>query len=228
MAPEIRKVSAERIREELGRILTEGRAALGFRMLAESGLLAATLPAVQWNEHLERSLEQIPAKAPVDFAFAVLLHDLSAEPSGLSAEPHGDVQRIVAALKMSGAEMNHVVSLVKNLPRFRMLRDLSMSELKRFLRLPRFEDHMDLARFCGVASGGDLDAYNFAVSKRRQWTAQDVAPEPLISGVDLIGLGFSPGPMFKEILTRVEDEQLEGRLQTREQAVEFVRGKYWK
>jgi tRNA nucleotidyltransferase/poly(A) polymerase len=216
MAPEIRLVSAERIREELGRILTEGRAALGFRMLAESGLLAATLPAVEWNEHLKRSLEQIPAKAPVDFAFGVLLHDLSPD----------EIQRIVAGLKLSGSEMNHVGHLVRSLPRFRMLCDLSMSELKRFLRLPRFEDHMDLARICAVASDGDLHAYNFAVSKRLQWTAQDVAPEPLISGDDLIGLGFSPGPLFKDILTRVEDEQLEGRLQAREQALEFVKGNY--
>ena len=216
MAPEIKRVSAERIREELSRILTEGRAALGFRLLHESGLLAATLPAVEWNEHTERSLELIPANAPIDFAFAVLLHDVSVDA----------VRQIAQDLKLSGAEANHVVSLVHCLPRFEKLRELSVSQVKRFLRVPRFEDHMELARISATAARRNLDAWNFAVAMWRKWSGDDIAPPPLMSGDDLIGLGFSPGPLFKEILIRVEDEQLEGRLQTREQSLNFVKENY--
>jgi poly(A) polymerase len=216
MAPEIKRVSAERIREELSRILTEGRAALGFRLLHESGLLAVILPEVQWNRQLERSLELIPAKAPVDFAFAVLLQDVGVE----------DVRRISEELRLSSSEAKHVVSLVRYRPRFARLPKLRVSELKRFLRLPRFEDHMELSLVVTSAAGGNLEAYNYAISLQRQWTAQDIAPAPLLSGDDLIAFGFPPGPLFKEILTRVEDEQLEGRLQTKEQSLDFVKEHY--
>jgi tRNA nucleotidyltransferase/poly(A) polymerase len=216
MAPEIRRVSSERIREELRRILTEGRAALGFRLLHESGLLGAILPNLKWSEQMERAVELIPAQSATDFAFAVLLHEL----------PVDAVERIAQDLKLSGAETHHLVSLVKCLPRFAMLRELSMSELKRFLRVPRFEDHMELARIAAVAARRDLDAWHFAGSMLRKWSSDDIAPAPLISGDDLIVLGLSPGPRFREILTRVEDEQLEGRLQTSEQALNFVRENY--
>jgi poly(A) polymerase len=216
MAPEIRRVSSERIREELARILTEGRAAPGFRMLHESGLLAAILPDVRWSEQLERSLEQIPAKAAFDFAFAILLHEV----------PLDGVQRITRDFRLSGAEANHVVSLVSSLPRFGTLRDLSISELKRFLRSPRFEDHLELERIVATAERRDLDAWNFAAGMLRKWSSDDIAPAPLMSGDDLIALGLPPGPLFREILTRVEDEQLEGRLQTGEQARNFVKENY--
>ena len=151
LAPEIKRVSAERIRDELGRILTEGRAALGFRLLHESGLLATILPGVRWSEQLERSLELIPVKAPMDFAFAVLLHEV----------PLDAVQQITQDLKLSTAEATHVVSLVKCLPIFGKLRDLPISELKRFLRVSRFEDHMELTRISATAARRDLDACDF-------------------------------------------------------------------
>jgi poly(A) polymerase len=216
MAPEIRQVSAERIREELGRILTEGRAGLGFRMLHESGLLAAIIPAIRWSTELERSLEQIPAKAAVDFAFGVLLHQL----------PPDDVARIAQELKFSGAESHHVLFLVKSLPAFAKLREFPVRDLKRFLRAPRFEDLMELARITATAAQRDLDGFNFAGSMLRKWSPDEIAPEPLMSGDDLIDMGLAPGPLFREILTRVEDEQLEGRLQSSEQALNFVRDNY--
>ena len=216
MAPEIRRVSAERIREELGRILTEGQAAAGFRMLHESGLLKTIFPAVQWTDYLERCLARIPAKAPIDFAFAVLLHEVSLDA----------VQSITQDLKMSAADADHVLFLVKSLPAFWKVRALSVSELKRFLRMPRFEDVMELARTSAIAAGRDLDAWNYAGARLRQWSTGEIAPAPLVSGDDLIVLGLSPGPLFREILTRVEDEQLEGRLQTSEQALNFVKEHY--
>jgi poly(A) polymerase len=216
MAPEIRRVSAERIREELARILTEGNAAVGFRLLHESGMLPQILPAVTWNLHLERCLDHLPREAAVDFAFGVLLHDVSL----------ANVRSIVEDLRMSGVEGQHVISLVQGLPNFRSLPSEPDHVVKRFLRQPRFEDHVELARICAIAGAGDLLGYDFAVEKRRQWSAEDIAPAPLVSGNDLISMGFSPGPLFKEILTRVEDEQLDGRLTTAQQALDFIAGEY--
>ena len=80
--------------------------------------------------------------------------------------------------------------------------------------------------FARTAGDGDMAAYNFAAEKLRQWPTQDLAPELLVSGDDLIAMGLAPGPLFKEILTKVEDEQLEGRLTTREQALDFIKERY--
>jgi tRNA nucleotidyltransferase/poly(A) polymerase len=216
MAPEIKRVSPERIREELSRILTEGQAAVGFQMLHDSGMLPVILPDVVWNEHLERCLGLLPPNAPVDFAFAILLHDLSPERAG----------RVCENLRLSTAETQHIVTLIRNRPGFRTLRSLPVSTIKRFLRMPRFEDHLELARICGIASSGPLDDYDFAIEMSRKWTMEELAPPLLVSGDDLIGIGFAPGPLFKEILTRVEDEQLEGRLKTPQQALDFVKENY--
>ena len=219
MAPEIKRVSAERIREELSRILTEGHAADGFRMLHQSGMLPEVLPAVAWNAHLERCLELIPANSASDFAFGVLLHHLSP----------ANARRITEDLRLSVAEMKHVEALVENLRHFRSLRSWPVRAVKRFLRMPRFQDHLELARICGASNdAGGIDArdYEYAVELSRQWTADQIAPQPLLSGDDLIRLGFSPGPAFKKILTHIEDEQLEGRLLTPQDALDFVREKY--
>ena len=216
MAPEITRVSAERIREELSRILTEGSAATGFRLLNESGMLPQILSPVTWNAHLESCLEFIPRGAAVDFAFGVLVHDVSP----------GNVRSIVQDLRMSVAEGLHVMALVQSLPKFPTLPSEPVHAVKRFLRQPRFEDHLELARICATAGDGDLRGFNFAVEKRRQWSLEEIAPHPLVSGDDLISMGFIPGPVFKEILTRVEDEQLDGRLTTAQQALDFIAGKY--
>jgi poly(A) polymerase len=216
MATEIKRVSAERIREELSRILTEGHAAHGVRLLHESGMLPEILPAVEWNKHLERCLDEIPLGAPFDFAFGVLLHEV----------PSTSARRTVEELRLSVAEMKHVGSLVQNLPNISRLRSWHVHAVKRFLRMARIEDHLELARICAVAGSGDLKAYNDAVELSRKWTPQEISPTLLVTGDDLIRLGFAPGPAFKKILTAVEDEQLEGRLTTSEQAINFVKENY--
>lgn len=216
MAPSIHQVSSERIREELVRIVTEGQAAVGTRMLEESGLRREILPEVEWNSHLERSLGMLQKGAQPDFAMAVLLHETALR----------QVQDIIERLKFSRAEIHHVLALVENLPNFYKVRKMSLSQIKRFFRLFRFEDHLELARIHGTAAAEDLADYSHALHRYEAWSPQDITPRPLISGEDLIALGFSPGPRFKEILTRVEDEQLEGRLVDHKQAVEFVNTQY--
>jgi poly(A) polymerase len=216
MAPRIHQVSAERIREEVTRILTEGQAGHGVRMLAESGLLAEIFPELEWTDHIEKSLGYVNAGAPGDFALAVLLHET----------PPKNVENIVERLKFSRAEMHHVVALVENLPRFSEVRQMSTSTLKRFFRLNRFHDHLELARLHRVAAGQDLGDYEYVRGKREVWRESDIWPAPLVTGHDLIAMGFAPGRSFKDILTRVEDEQLEGRLTTRSESLEFVRREF--
>jgi tRNA nucleotidyltransferase/poly(A) polymerase len=216
MAPKIHQVSNERIREELTRIVTEGRAGRGIRMLEESGLRTQILPELNVTDHLQLCLEMLKSGSEVDFAMGVLLHET----------PVSGVTQIVERLKFSRAQMHHVIALVENLPAFDKIRQMSVSRLKRFFRLARFEDHLELARIHGTAAGADLENYRYAHRKYKEWTEDDIAPPPLITGEDLIQLGYAPGPQFKEILTRVEDEQLEGRLVSRAEAIEFVRRHY--
>ena len=71
-----------------------------------------------------------------------------------------------------------------------------------------------------------MGVVEFLEEKRAQWSADDLRPEPLISGDDLVTMGLVPGPSFSKILTAVEDEQLEGRLTDRAGATEFVRRRY--
>ncbi len=216
MAPDIHQVSSERIREELTRILTEGQAARGLQMLEESGLRAEILSELTWTTHLEQSLALVTRGASPDFGMAVLLHHT----------PTADVQRISERLKFSRAEMRHILALVENLPRFSEVRQMSTRSLKRFFRLDRFEDHLNLARIHAVATGEEPVDYAFASAKRKEWSDDDIWPQPLLTGDDLVAMGLRPGPQFKEILTRVEDEQLEGRLRSRDEAVRFVRDNF--
>jgi poly(A) polymerase len=136
------------------------------------------------------------------------------------------VEKIVQCLKFSRAEMHHIVALVENLPRFVGIPQMSISSLKRFFRLNRFEDHIELARINRVARGEELTDVNYVLRKRAEWIAEDIFPAPLVTGDDLIAMGFKPGPAFKEILTRLEEEQLEGRLTERDAAINFVKQHY--
>jgi len=217
MAPDIHQVSNERIREELVRILTEGQAVRGMQMVHDSGLRQELLPELEWTGHLKTCLNLLRKGAPEDFAIAVLLHET----------PIDRIIEIVERLKFSRAEINHVVVLAENLPQFADIHTMSTSTLKRFFRMPRFEDHLELARIHSTANN-DLRDFDFARLKYLSWSQSEIAPPALISGEDLIGMGFVPGPVFREILTRIEDEQLEGRLSKRDQALSFVREHYGK
>src|SRR5262249_39112179 len=109
---------------------------------------------------------------------------------------------------------------------FSEVRQMSTSSLKRFFRVTRFEDHLNLARIHALAAGAEPVDYAYTAKRRDELTDVDIWPRPVATGDDLVALGFRPGPRFKEILTRVEDEQLEGRLTTREEAIAFVRREF--
>ena len=216
MAPQIHQVSIERIQGEIVRILTEGQARTGFQMLHDSGLLLEILPEVQWNDHLAQCLGILERGVPSDLAMAVLLHELQVS----------DVLRIMERLKFSRLEINHTVCLVARIPQFNTVRDMSISALKKFFRLPRFEDHLEIERICRTVSEANLENYDFALETFRGWTPRDIWPKPLITGEDLIAIEIPTGPVYKEILSAVEDEQLEGRITTREAAIEFVKKRF--
>lgn len=253
LAPAIHRVSRERVRDELTKMLTEGHARAAFELLDQSGLLKEVLPEIVRMHGVEQPpqfhpegdvwihtlmlLEQLPAGCARTLAWGALLHDVG-KPSTFRVAPdrirfdrHVEVgvaiaHEICQRLHFSNDDTEQIEALVANHMRFADVVRMKPSTLKRFLRLPSFEEHMELHRIDCKASHGGLDLYNFVSEKLRTTPAEEIRPAPLLTGRDLIGLGYSPGPRFKEILAAVEDAQLEGNLQSGQAAVEWVKSEF--
>jgi poly(A) polymerase len=247
-ADSIAAISAERVRDELTRILTEGGARRGFELLDELGLLAVLLPEVAAMKgvaqppefhpegdvwvHTLRLLENLGASAP-ELAWAALLHDVGKPPTFRLAERirfDGHVEKgvemaeaILRRLRLSTGEITRTLALIAQHMRWRDLERMKESTLKRFLRLPDFDLHLELHRLDCLASHRSLVHYDYAVRRRAALGEEAIRPAPLLRGADLIEAGYAPGPLFKRILTAVEDAQLEGRAATREEALALAR-----
>ena len=247
-AKKIKQISVERIREEISLILTEGSAAIGAQMLMDLGLLSAILPVVSamkdvpqpsdfhpegdvWT-HVRIMLDQL--KSPTrTLAWGVLLHDVG-KPRTLTLTDrirfHGHdtfgariADTICRRLHMSKADSEQIQHLTEHHMRFRNVKEMRHSKLKRFLREEYFPELLELHRIDCLASHGMLDLYDYCKEKLDAADNETMRPSPLITGHDLVKMGYEPGPKFKEILTVIEDAQLEGNLHSREEAIDLVR-----
>jgi len=249
-------VSAERIREELTKLLTEGAAKTGFELLEKSWLLSIVLPEIaamkgvpqppQYHPegdvwiHTLLMIEGLPAGSSPTLAWGVLLHDVGKPPTYKPASQTGDrirfdhhvdvgvrmTEAICRRYRFSNEETEQIVALVANHMRFGVVDQMRTSTLKRFVRLPHFEEHMALHRLDCLSSHRDLNAYRFVERFLADTPAQEVHPQRVLTGTDLSEMGYIPGPLFSEILRAVEDAQLEGQIATKEEAQEFVRKKF--
>lgn len=248
MCHHIRSISAERVRDELVRILTEGGARRGFEMLDRTGLLSIILPEVAamkgvqqpqefhpegdvWT-HTLIMLEGLKAGVPATLALGVLLHDVGKPPVFRIADRirfDGHVEagvkitrEILSRLRFSNEEIRQVEALVDNHMRFKDAPHMRESTLKRFLRLDRFDEHLELHRLDCISSHGYLDNYDYVRRKREELGQEQIKPPRLVTGKDLIEQGYAPGPEFSRILRAVEDAQLEGRVKTKEEALRLA------
>jgi poly(A) polymerase len=244
----IRTVSAERVRDELARILTEGGARRGFELLDESGLLAVILPEVAAMKGVEQPPQYHPEgdvwvhsllllegmhRPTLTLALGALLHDVGKPLTFRVADRirfDGHVEegirlahQILTRLRFSHEEIAQVEALVANHMRFKDLPNMRQSTLKRFLRTPEFLEHLELHRLDCVASNGRLESYELARNKLREFPEEHLKPAPLVTGADLIAAGYHPGPIFSTILTAVEDAQLDGRIHTAGEGLALVR-----
>jgi poly(A) polymerase len=135
-------------------------------------------------------------------------------------------QGICRRLRFSNDDTEQILALVDNHMRFGDAMKMKESTLKKFMRLPDFVEHMALHRADCLASHRNLTTYEFIRLKRAEIPPEKMRPAPLVTGNDLIAAGHVPGPKFKEILSAVEDAQLEGRLPSRDAALEFVRREF--
>jgi len=248
-ASQIDQVSQERVRDELTRMLTEGHARQAFLLLDESGLLREVLPEIEAMKGVEQPpqfhpegdvfvhtlllLERLPHPCPITLAWGALLHDVGkpatfrVAPDRIRFDGHVDVgvkiaEEICHRLHFSNDDTDQILALVDNHMRFAHVQQMKESTFKRFVRMPRFDEHLQLHRMDCEASHGNLTSYNFTREKMASMPPAAMRPVPLITGDDLIAIGYRPGPQFKKILAAVEDGQLEGRLQTKNEAIAFV------
>jgi len=253
LADEIHVVSRERVRDELTRMLTEGHARRAFLLLDESGLLPEVLPEISAMKgvaqppqfhpegdvfvHTLLLLENLPAHCSPALAWGALLHDVGkpatfrVAPDRIRFDGHVEVgvkmaQEICRRLRFSTDDTEQVLALIDNHMRFGHATRMKESTLKKFLRMPHFDEHLALHRADCLASHGDLSIYEFAQEKLAAIPPDKMRPAPLVSGDDLIAAGYVPGPRFKEILSAVEDAQLEGRLSSKDAALAFVNSEF--
>ena len=249
LAREIHQVSRERIRDELDKMITEGHARQCFELLDTTGLLVELLPEVSALKGVEQPpqfhpegdvwihtlllLEGLEKGCSTSLAWGVLLHDIGKPPTFRIApdrirfDQHAEVgtrmtEEICRRLRFSNDITEQITTLVANHMRFGDVKKMKESTLKRFMRLPRFQEHLELHRLDCSASHRDLSLYEFVREKLENTTEEEIHPTPLITGRDLIAHGWKPGPQFRTMLQAVEDAQLEGALHTREEAMSFV------
>lgn len=248
LAPLIHGVSAERVRDELTRILTEGGARRGFELLDASGLLHEILPEIE----AMKGVEQPPAFHPegdvwthtlimleglhepsIELALGVLLHDVGKPATFRVAERirfDGHVEKgleiahpLLTRLRFPAAVIETAEALIANHMKFGAVTQMRESTLKRFMRMPDFEDHMVLHRLDCLSSHRHLENYEFVQRKLNELPPEQLKPARLVTGRDLIEAGYKPGPMFGIVLDEIEDAQLEGRIATREEGLAMVR-----
>jgi putative nucleotidyltransferase with HDIG domain len=248
LAPAIHTVSAERVRDEIGRILVEGGARRGLELLDATGLLHEVLPEIEAMKGVEQPPEFHPEgdvwthtlimleglrEPSLELALGVLLHDVGKPGTFRVAERirfdgHVDLgvklaHGLMTRLRFSNETRDAVEALVANHMKFMDVPHMRESKLKRFLRMPGFEEHMALHRLDCASSHGNLENYEFVRRKQQEMPPEALKPKPLITGRDLIAAGFRPGPQFSVALTAVEDAQLEGRIATSEEALRVAR-----
>jgi poly(A) polymerase len=249
LAPEIGQVSPERLRDELTKLLTEGGARRAFELLDETKLLPQLLPEIARMKGVEQPpqfhpegdvwihtllmLEKLPAGCSPTLAWGVLLHDVgkpatftpASGPDGrIRFDRHAEVgtrmaEEICRRFRFSNDDTEQIAALVASHMKFKDVLQMKPATLKRFARLNRFDEHLELHRLDCSSSHRMLDNYDFVRRFMDETPAEEIRPPRLLTGDDLLAIGLKPGPAFKEILNAVEEAQLDNSISTREEAL---------
>ena len=243
LAPSIHRISGERIRDELLRMLTGRNPARALTLLKESGLLREILPEIARLEQIHNAgqdqnrfdhtlalLQQGTPFSTHELALSALLYHLGealGDPWHLSPTTAERTMSICQRLKLPSKTAEVTVNLVMWSKKNRDVAQMGMADLKRFLRQPCFAGLMHLYRLDCSTGEGAIELYEYCQRQLAQ-LHDSLHPVPLLTGNDLIQLGFERGPIFKEILVFLEGQQLEGKLADKTAAVALVVAKFGK
>ncbi|MEI6714700.1 MAG: CCA tRNA nucleotidyltransferase [Verrucomicrobiota bacterium] len=249
------EVSEERIREEFLKIMLSPARVRGLDLLDSSGLLQEILPEMEalkgceqppqfhpegdvWV-HTRLMLSLLPESVSTPLVLSVLLHDI-AKPATFTYDEVAKrirfsgheklgaemTEQILTRLRFSRKEIDATVEAVANHMAFKDVQQMRVARLKRFLARSTIQDELALHRVDCASSNGDLSNYDFLNRKIEEFSNEPLIPEPLITGRDLIPLGYKPGPQFKEILEAVQNRQLEGTLHSKSDSLLWVKEQF--
>ena len=256
-APNLAEVSAERIREEFTKIMLSPGRVRGFDLLDQSGLMRVIVPEIEalkgceqppqfhpegdvWI-HTRLMLSMLPQEVSLPLVLAVLFHDI-AKPATFSYDEAAKrirfsgheklgaqmTEHILTRLRYPRKTIDETVEAVANHMAFKDVQHMRVARLKRFLARPTIADELALHKVDCQSSNGDLSNYEFLKRKMDEFSHEPLIPPPLLSGNDLMRLGYQPGPNFKSILEAVQSAQLEGALKTPAEAESWVRENFEK
>ncbi len=251
-APAITSVSWERIAEEIGRILTSPHPRKGLETLDDLGLMDPILPEmtklkgveqpVQYHPegdvwiHTLMLFDHLPAAPSRELAWGALLHDIAKPrtfkraPDRIRFDGHDVLgarmaEAVCRRFRLSNASTDRIVWLVRTHLYFKDLPQMRPAKVRRFLTEPGFPEALDMHYADCMASHGNLELHAFCKARLAEYAREPARPAPLLTGNDLIALGLAPSPAFKEILESALDEQLEGKIRTREEALAWAKGR---
>lgn len=250
LAPKIKSVSIERIREEFIKTMLSPNRVRGFDLLVNSGLMAHFLPEIlalqgceqppQWHPegdvfvHTRLMLGLLPADASLPLVMSVLLHDI-AKPATFTIDEAGRIRfnghdklgaqmtgGIMRRMKFPNDVIEPTVIAVENHMAFMNVQKMRTATLRRFMARPSFEDELALHRVDCLGSNGFTDNYDFLIAKKQEFANQPMLPPRLVNGGDLIKLGWHAGPAMGKLLATIQTLQLEGTLKTKEEALAWI------
>lgn len=248
----LRRIAAERIRDEFSRTIVLPARARGLELLVDSGLVEHFIPEVlaligceqppEWHPegdvyvHTRIMLEMLGDVAPLELCLAVLLHDIAKPPTQTFDAEAGRIrfnghdalgatmaEEILRRLKYPNQVIEEVAFMVSRHMQFMNVQQMRVSKLKRFMAPETFPLELELHRVDCASSNGFTDNLEYLIEKRAEFAAEPLIPPPLVTGKDLIAQGLTPGPRFKELIEAVQTEQLEGRLTDRETALDWLK-----
>ncbi|MBI4353540.1 MAG: CCA tRNA nucleotidyltransferase [Candidatus Omnitrophica bacterium] len=244
----LHRVSQERIRDELIKMFTGPYPGLALKLLDKAGLLKEALPEIDRLKgvtqprafhpegdvfaHTRLVMEKLK-NPPVVLAFGCLFHDVG-KPDTFTRKDrirfngHDHVgaritEGVLARLRFSNELKEKITACVDGHMRFKDVKRMKQSTLKKFMQRETFDTELEQHRVDCLASHGDLANWRFLKRKRRVLGREEIRPKPLINGHDLLALGYAEGPVIGKILRMAEDAQLEGKLKSREEALEWVK-----
>ncbi|MFM7604842.1 MAG: CCA tRNA nucleotidyltransferase [Prosthecobacter sp.] len=251
LADKICSVSMERIREEFIKILLHENRVRGFDLLVNSGLMAHILPEIlalqgcdqppQFHPegdvfvHTRLMLSLLPAQVSLPLVMSVLLHDIAKPATQTRDADTGRIRfnghdklgaemtaAIMRRMKFPNDVIEPTVVAVEHHMTFMEVKKMRTATLKRMLSRPTIDDELMLHRVDCLGSNGKLDNYEFVLAKQEEFANAPLVPPRLVTGLDLMQIGWAPGPELGKLLNDIQTLQLDGQLTTKEQAIAWA------